>query len=190
MSSSPLPLFPLMPHVWCWLYPLLSFYRISFFFLVGRPAKKRRPGFFTTTQQPLEMLLLFASRQKFQGGTFAQHKAVFPSGVGVIWSALAVEGKGNWGTVLQQAKHIKFKRPNFCSKAPVRVSVFVRACLRVRACVRVCECVCTVHYVTTSELSVRSSLSFLLGMSMPELCIDPWSISWFWEKSCISLSVT
>lgn len=42
----------------------------------------------------------------------------------------------------------------------------------------------------TSELSVRSSLSFLLGMSMPELWIDPWSISWLWEKSCISLSVT
>lgn len=42
----------------------------------------------------------------------------------------------------------------------------------------------------TSELSVRSSLSFLLGMSMPELCIDPWSIIWDWEKSCISLSVT
>lgn len=42
----------------------------------------------------------------------------------------------------------------------------------------------------TSELSVRSSLSFLLGMSMPELCICPWSIIWLWEKSCISLSVT
>lgn len=25
---------------------------------------------------------------------------------------------------------------------------------------------------------------------MPELWIDPWSISWLWEKSCISLSVT
>lgn len=41
----------------------------------------------------------------------------------------------------------------------------------------------------TSELSVKSSLSFLLGISIPELCIDPWSMSWDWEKSCISLSV-
>ena len=62
------------------------------------------------------------------------------------------------------------------------------------ACVCLCVCVCAhmfVYYMLlTSELSVSSSLSFLLGISIPELWIDPWSISWVWEKSCMSLSVT
>ncbi len=91
------------------------------------------------------------------------------------WMNMIVRGEWNWTTALQQAKNIKLMRQQF--------SLTV-------LCVCVCVCVCTARYVTTSELSVRSSLSFLLGMSMPELCIDPWSISWVWEKSCISLSVT